>query len=206
MHSSILLIAASLAALSSAVPTPAQLAPRCGTTIAPTIMQIFSSTQPDTSFPNSVTPTSDGTFTVSQDENGGEILQGVAFTNLPPGSFGCQLQFTFDAGFPISQSAQPQMNVSTLGVGHSDRIVNLNGFTLNDLFNTPGALDTGLFGTIGPLQAGQTAVVNSEACPTDLNGGGNLAFLFSISSWVEGAQSVSFTQTPTSGIFLVHNC
>lgn len=214
MHSTIIFAAAAFAALACAIPTPVQLAPRCGTALVPNIMQIFSEDNPNTSYTNSVNATSAGTFAVGQNVNAAgqivsRVFQAVAFTNVPAGAYGCQLGFTFPSGTTVSESSHAAMNVTTLAKGHSNEIVANNNLTFNDIL-TPGVQDTGLFGTVGPFTPGQTVAVNSESCPTDVNGGGNLAFLFAIAGNVETAEAIFFEETLTSagveGVYLTYDC
>lgn len=101
------------------------------------------------------------------------------------------------------------MNVSTIDVGYSQNIVDPNDWTWDDLYATPSPIDVGQFGTVGEFDPTIVHTINSESCPTDLNGGGNLGFLFSIASWVEGEAAIYFNDLETpylSGVYLTYNC
>jgi hypothetical protein len=208
MHysSSLLPTLLSLALLSAATPTPVKPRGAC-TTVQPDILQIFSEVSPTTSYPN--TALTGGSFIVSQDAGGvNRIYQGVGFSDIPAGSWGCSLNFVFPPGSSITTLGNPVLNVSTVLVGNSADIVSPNTWTWDDLYTTPSPIDTGLFGTVGEFDPTTVHTINSESCPTDLNGGGNLAFLFSIASWVQGDASVYFSDsdTPLTGVYLTYNC
>jgi hypothetical protein len=68
-------------------------------------------------------------------------------------------------------------------------------------------LQPGIYGSI-TVQAGQSAVINTEGC---LGGTGQgLAYVFKYSDWNTAAGSVSWTQgtnaAAPAGVFLTHNC
>lgn len=202
-----LLAISALSTIVIAAPTPASLAARSCTTLVPDILQVFSESDPSTIYPN--TADIDGSFFVSTDAGQtNRVYQGVAFTGLPPVTQGpCTLAFTFAADADIEQWGQVQLNVSTIAKGNSAAIV-ADTYSYDDI-STDGAVDVGLLGTVGPFSPGQTVVVNAESCPTDLNGGGSLAFLFSIASWVDGAASVSFAESADlelTGVYLTYGC
>lgn len=205
MHSTIFFVLGALATLASAIPTPVSNAPRCGTTIYPSIMQIFKESEPTRAFSNSVSTPGTGRFTVSQTISDGKVtdrvLQGVAFSNIPAGSYACQLGFTFPASATITETSNAVLNVTTLLKGKSDAIVAGNSATYNDIF-AHNLQDIGLFGTVGPFHPGQTVAVNSEECKD----GGNLAFLFSIASWIGGPASMYFEESLLQGVYLTYNC
>jgi hypothetical protein len=57
---------------------------------------------------------------------------------------------------------------------------------------------------------GQTAVINSEACPA---AGGSLAFMFEIADWVSGDASIEFNEyinkingAGLAGVYLTYDC
>jgi hypothetical protein len=197
----------SLAVLSAATPTPVKPRGAC-TTVQPDILQIFSEADPTTTFPN--TANTGGNFVVSQDAGGvNRIYQGVGFSDIPAGSWGCSLNFVFPAGSTITIIGSPVLNVSTIDNGNSGDIVSPNSWTWDDLYATPSPIDVGLFGTIGEPDLSTVHTINSESCPTDLNGGGNLGFLFSIASWVQGDASIYFDDSETpylTGVYLTYNC
>jgi hypothetical protein len=209
MHysSSVLPTLLSLALLSTATPTPVQPRGAC-TTVQPDILQIFSEAAPTTSFPNLAN--AGGHFVVSQDAGGvNRVYQAVGFSNIPAGSWGCSLNFVFPAGSTITTIGSPVLNVSTIDKGYSGNIVDPNNYTWDDLYTSPSPIDVGLFGTVGDFDPTTVHTINSESCPTDVNGGGNLGFLFSIASWVQGDAAVYFNDLETpylSGVYLTYNC
>ena len=203
----------SLAGLSAAAPTPVDLAPRCGTTLFPTFLQQLSEADPTTVEPNTLS--TDGDFLVSQDvDASGNIIdrvyQLVAFENIPAGSYGCQLAVTFPAGYPITSTGTPTLNVTTVFNDESSSITFPNSYSWSSFFPpTSPPFGQGLFGTVS-LSAGQSTVINSEGCPV---GGGSLAFVFSIASWETQPASVEFNENVNqlngaglAGVYLTYDC
>lgn len=197
------------AGLVAAVPTPAEIAPRCGTTYYPTILQQLSESSPNTVGAN--TAASSGDFHVAQTVvNGGapsgRIYQFVGFQGIAAGSYGCQLSITFPAGYPITSSVgsvagvSPQLNVTTVLRSNPAAIAYPNGFTFNS-FPAQLAPGQGLFGTVSAA-AGTTVVINSESCDS------SLAFVFSIATWTGQSANVEFAEkkTPLAGVYLTANC
>jgi hypothetical protein len=203
------LILLGLLGLSSAVPTPVELAPRCGTTLFPTFLQQVTEANPSLVGPNTLS--TDGDFLVSQDAGAtNRIYQIVAFEGIPSGSYGCQLATTFPAGYPITSAGVPTLNVTTLFNGESSSITFPNSISWSSLYPpTSPPFGQGLFGTV-TMTPGTTQVINSEACPV---GGGNLAFLFSIAVWETQAASVEFNEyvnkingAGLAGVYLTYDC
>ena len=199
--------------LSSAIPTPVELAPRCGTTLVPTILQQLSEANPSIVGANTVSTGGDFHVSQSVDANGNivdRIYQVAAFQNIPSGSYGCQLAVTFPADYPITSTGVPTLNVTTLANGDSSEITYPNDVSWSTLYPpTSPPFGEGLFGTI-TMTPGSTQVINSEACPV---GGGNLAFLFSIAVWETQAASVEFNQyvnalngAGLAGVYLTYDC
>lgn len=211
--SSSAVIVLGLLGLASAVPTPVELAGRCGTTLVPSILQQISEANPSVSGDNTVATGGDFHVSQSVDANGNvvdRIVQAVGFQNIPAGSYGCQLAVTFPPNYPITSTGQPTLNVTTLLNGASSEIVYPNDLSWSTLFY-PGSqiYEEGLFGTV-TMTAGTTQIINSEACPI---GGGNLAFIFSIASWETQAASVEFNEDENSmngaglaGVYLTYDC
>ena len=211
-HSRVLFAVPFLLGLSAAVPTPTELAPRCGTTLFPSFLQQLSEADPWNVEPDTLCV--DGDFRVSQDvDMMGNIVdrvyQIVAFENIPAGSYGCQLAVTFPDGYPIYSTGTPTLNVSTFFNGWSSAIAYPNDWSWSSFFPpTSPPFGDGLFGTV-TLSPGQNAVINSEGCP---EGGGNLAFVFSIASWETQPASVEFDEinswddTGLAGAYLTYNC
>lgn len=200
----------SLIGLSAAVPTPVDLAPRCGQTIYPVIVQALTESNPYANNPNTLYTNSD--FKVSQTvaSDGtvtNRIYQVVGFEGIVPGSYGCQLNVHFDANYPITTVGNPTLNVTTLYLDSPSSIKFPNDYTWAKFFpETSPPLGQGLFGTVN-IAAGQTTAINSEVCS------GNLAFIFSIASWVSETASVDFTEyinkingAGLAGVYLTANC
>ncbi len=191
-YSSIVLAASSLLALISAYPTatPVELAPRCGTTDYAVTIQPIDSALPDTSFP----PTnyfnllqSGGSATTSGGRNMDAL---VAINGIPNGAYGCQLQVSFPAGYPVIGQGSTQVNVFTLQAP----------FNSATTWNTTPAVAS-LWGT-ATFTSGGTAIINSETCAP------NLYFAFEIADDTADG-SVAFTQLGLpnpAGIQLTYNC
>lgn len=199
--------------LSSAVPTPANVAPRCGTTLVPTFLQQLDEANPTYVGPN--TMSTGGEFFVSQntDANGNiieRIYQVAAFENIPAGSYGCQLAVTFPDTYTINIFGTPTLNVTTLFNDDSTSITYPNNWSWDTFFPpTSPPFGQGLFGTV-TIAPGTTQVINSEACPV---GGGNLAFVFSIAVWETEPASVEFSEyvnaingAGLAGVYLTYDC
>jgi hypothetical protein len=202
-----------LLGLTSAIPTPIELAPRCGSTIIPTILQQVSEENPSAVGAN--TMQTGGDFHVSQSvgANGNiinRITQAVAFQDIPAGSYGCQLAVTFPANYPITSTGHPTLNVTTLLNGQSSDITYPNDLSWSSLYAPDSSIwEQGLFGTV-TIAPGTTQIINSEACPV---GGGNLAFVFSIAVWETQAANVAFNEYDNSmngaglaGVYLTYDC
>jgi len=191
---------APLLGLALAAPTPSELAPRCGTTYLPTILQTLVEDTPTVVSPNPTgfkvarTVGPDGRF--SQ-----RTYQLVAFTGIAAGSYACQLNVNFPNALTISPAGRAvQLNVTTILNGRPAEIVSPNTFSWSSI----AALNPGqyLFGTVNAVP-GSHAIVNSAVCAT------NLAFVFEVAVWETYTASVEFTQgvgLPPSGVFLTANC
>jgi len=191
---------APLVGLAFAAPTPADVAPRCGTTYLPTILQTLVE---DT--PGVVSPNPSGFKVASTYGPDGRLShrtsQLVGFTGIAPGSYGCQLNVAFPNIVNVTPAGRAvQLNVTTLLNGRPGDIKTANAFTFASVPTlSPGQ---GLFGTINAVP-GTHAVVNSEACAS------SLAFVFEISVWQAFSASVDFVQgtyLPPSGVYLTANC
>ncbi|OAA61286.1 hypothetical protein SPI_05310 [Niveomyces insectorum RCEF 264] len=197
-----------LAGCVAAVPTPVELAPRCGTTYYPTILQQLSESSPDTVGPNRAA--TDGDFYVGQTVTNGVVsgrtYQLVGFQGIAPGSYGCQLVFSLPASYPIATGGAPTappLNVTTVLRGNPAAIAYPNTFSFN-AFPAQLAPGPGLFGTVVPTVGG-TAVINSESCDP------NLAFVFSVAGWTSQTASLAFAEShaagsPVAGVYLTANC
>lgn len=183
----------SLLGLAAAVPTPVELAPRCGTTLYPSSVQKLDESTPSTVYPSS------NQFRVAGGGSSSRQYEAVVFNNIPAGSYGCQLNVKFPPGYYINNYNTPTLNVTTL---FKDKpLPPTNTLSWSTLYppNAP-SLGQGLFGTV-TLTPGQTTAINSESCA------GNLAYVFAIASWVEKSSSVEYTQQdPNAGVYLTYNC
>ncbi|KAE9381926.1 hypothetical protein N431DRAFT_425490 [Stipitochalara longipes BDJ] len=138
------------------------------------------------------------------------IYQIIAFNNIPAGSYGCQLNVQFPSSYPITTTRSPTLNVQTLYANTPSSITYPNNWSWNTFWpKTSPPFGAGSFGTIG-FQPGQTAAVNSIACPS---GGGDLAFVFEIADWVWGDASVEFDEylnkmngAGLAGVYLTYDC
>ncbi|RDL29919.1 uncharacterized protein BP5553_10546 [Venustampulla echinocandica] len=190
----------SLINLSSAAATPVELAPPCGTTLYPTILQQIYEDRPFKVFANN------RNFYVSQEfDASGNVYnrtyQIVGFEKIPPGSYACQLNVKFSAGYNIAASGTPTLNVKTLFNGDSNKIKSPNHWTWNKFYRgTSSPFGQGIFGTT-TLTPGISSAINR--CPT---GGGNLAFMFEIADRVLTDANVQFKQTDKGGLYLTYNC
>jgi hypothetical protein len=204
----------SLLGLSASHPTPVEVAPRCGETLFPFLTQQLTEASPNTV--NTNTLSYDGDFHVAQTMDpatgaiSNRIYQIVAFNNIPPGSYGCQLNVQFPASYPITTSGSPTLNVQTLYAGSPSSITYPNNWSWNTFWpQTSPPFGSGSYGTIN-FAEGQTAVINSEACPP---GGGDLAFVFEIADWVWGDASIEFNEyvnkmngAGLAGVYLTFDC
>jgi hypothetical protein len=202
-----------LLSLAFATPTPVNLTPRCGTTLVPTFLQQVSEANPTLVGPNTLS--SGGDFFVSQSvDPSGNIIdstnQIVGFSNIPAGSYGCSLAYTFPPSYPITSSGVPTLNVTTLYNGDSSSVTFPNSISWSTLYpESSPPFGQGLFGTV-TFEPGTTGTINSEACPV---GGGNLAFVFSIAGWESQPASVEFDEywnningAGLAGVYLTYDC
>jgi hypothetical protein len=119
-------------------------------------------------------------YDVHQDANrANSRYNALSFTNVPAGSYGCQLEVNFPAGYPITSSGASAINV----------------FVLNDGKES-------LFGTV-TLQSSPIAptkfVVNSAECKTTMN------YKLQIASETEAGR-VAFADTKDAGFTMTYNC
>jgi hypothetical protein len=191
----------SLLGLSAAAPTPIELAPRAGTTLFPAFIQQLTEATPSTVNVNTLS--SGGDFHVAQTQDpatgaiSNRIYQIVAFENIPAGANTCQLNVAFPNPYTITTTGYPTLNVTTLYDNSPSSITYPNNWSWGTFFPpTSPPFGQGLFGTIN-FAEGQSAVINSEGCPV---GGGSLAFVFSIASWVWGSASIEFDQVNGAGL------
>ena len=113
------------------------------------------------------------------------------FTGIPPGSYGCQLQYVFPSGYPISSYGHTQLYVYT-----TDR----NATDSDTWSDSPK--ENRQWGTANPSPGG-SGVVNSETCHWELT--------YRIEIGHEdrpNAGRVSFYQStwPPAGWLMTFNC
>lgn len=194
---------ASIFGLSSAIPTPVDLAPRCGTTVFPTFLQQISE-----AYPSNIAPTSeDVRISQTVDAYGvvsDRVIQIAVFENIPASAFGCQLNVQFPSNYVLSPvgagGPNPALNVSTLFYGEPEQITYANAWTWDYFFPTSSPpFGLGLFGTV-TLEPGQNQAINSETCE------GSLAFAFEIAPQTTQSTEIVFTETADAGFFLTHSC
>jgi hypothetical protein len=119
-------------------------------------------------------------FDIHQDAGGlNSVPNALTFTNVPAGSYGCQLEVNFPAGYPITSSGASAVNI----------------------YATSGGSET-LFGTV-KLQSNPTAatkvVVNSATCST------TMTYRIEIASKTEAGR-VAFADTQAAGFTMAYNC
>jgi hypothetical protein len=195
MYPTVILLLVALSAGALAIPTPASLAPRCGSTQAPIFIKQISSDNPSTSYP----PSSD--VLVEQTAAGGKIDTLFRFENVPSGVWSCSLVATFPSTYPLASSGPATLSVHSLTGQISV------GDTWNTWAQNVGAIGP-VVGTVTLSQVlGSTVMVASGTCQPDMD------YLIEISSWETGAASVEFTQyinalngQGAAGFFLTYNC
>lgn len=119
-------------------------------------------------------------YQISQSAGGAnKIPNAMTFSNIPAGSYGCQLEVNFPAGYSINSTGNSQINVWTTTGG-------------------PRAL----FGTV-TLSSSPVAptkfVINSATCEN------TMGYTLEIASQDQEG-SVSFLDTKDAGFTMVYNC
>lgn len=119
-------------------------------------------------------------YNIHQDVGGANaVSNALTFSNVPAGSYGCQLEVNFPAGYPITSSGASAINI----------------------YSTSGGSQT-LFGTV-MLQSSPVSptrfVVNSAQCSP------SMSYKLSIASQSE-AGSVAFADTLDAGFTMTYNC
>jgi hypothetical protein len=119
-------------------------------------------------------------YSIYQSANGANArTDAITFTNIPPGSFGCQLEVNFPPNYPISSSGSSAINIIALEADGSKT----------------------LFGTV-TLKSGPEAtkiVVNSAVCA------GTMSYIAEIASETQ-AGSVGFAEIQGAGFMMVYDC
>jgi hypothetical protein len=125
-----------------------------------------------------------------------KINELISFASPPVGSYGCTLGITFPSTYKFPASTGPQ----TLNI-YSVASPLPKAPTYNNI-------KTGsLFGTV-IVQAGQSSVINSIACPSAAQGG--VAFVIGYPEWVAQKGSVGWTGSKSGeavrGVYLSYDC
>ncbi|KAF2810429.1 uncharacterized protein BDZ99DRAFT_520499 [Mytilinidion resinicola] len=150
------------ALLASAAPTPADLNARACSVAYPQSI----------GFPIN--------YSISQDAGAANKRDdAITFDNIPAGSYGCQLEVNFPAGYPITSSGNSQVYFWS-GTGASKEQVGTVNFASSPV-------------------AATKFVINSFTCaPT-------MSYTMSIGSETD-AGSVAFADTKDAGITMTYNC
>lgn len=119
-------------------------------------------------------------FDIHQDAGGANsVSNALTFSNIPAGSYGCQLEVNFPAGYPITSSGASAVNI----------------------FSYTGDSET-LFGTV-TLQSSPVAptkfVINSATCSA------LMTYKIEIASETEAGR-VAFADTQDAGFTMTYNC
>jgi hypothetical protein len=119
-------------------------------------------------------------YDIHQDANrANERVNNLSFNNVPAGSYGCQLEVNFPAGYPITSSGASAINI----------------FALDNDKST-------LFGTV-TLQSSPVAptkfVINSAECKP------LMSYKIQIASDTQAGQ-VAFADTQDAGFTMTYNC
>ncbi|KAF2257356.1 hypothetical protein BU26DRAFT_558748 [Trematosphaeria pertusa] len=120
-------------------------------------------------------------YDIHQDAGGAnKVPNAITFSNIPAGSYGCQMEVNFPAGYPITSSGNSQVNI----------------------YATSGTAPGSLFGTVNfassPV-APTKFVVNSATCDT------TMSYRMEIAS-ADQAGRVAFADTKDAGITMTYNC
>ncbi|KAI9763889.1 MAG: hypothetical protein M1840_009001 [Geoglossum simile] len=163
-------------------------------TIYPSFIKPIFSWAPDLSIPNTVPQSRLFEVQSSGPDQSWREDSLLMFTGIPPLAYGCQLQYVFPSGFPISLYGHTQLYVYT-----TDR----NATDSDTWRNSPK--EKSQWGTANP-SAGGSGVVNSEKCYE------KLTYRIEIGHDSKpNAGRVSFYQTngfswPLAGWILTHSC
>lgn len=200
MHSSSVVAALSaLAALASAVPTPAQPVARCGTTVGPTELTALRVHNGET--------TDISSYLIQQQIEGGVVqdntIVNFALFQIPPNSYGCQLVAQFGANdIDMDESLAPgqapfnaRVNVTNIDI--TGKVYDLTSPEFAT-FSNHGSL----FGTFNLIE-NTKQVVNSASCPPN---GGFLLFELALDSSLPATTAALFPQSADAGLFVQYNC
>ncbi|KAF2689300.1 hypothetical protein K458DRAFT_413597 [Lentithecium fluviatile CBS 122367] len=120
-------------------------------------------------------------FDIHQDAGGAnKNYNALTFSNIPAGSYGCQLEANFPAGYPITSSGNSQVNI----------------------YSVSGDNGGSLFGTVtfasSPV-APTKFIINSAKCET------LMTYRMEIAS-EDQAGRVAFADTKDAGLTMTYNC
>lgn len=190
---SFLIATTALAALTSASPTPANLAPRACTTQLPSSYQEIIQVRPTEFFSQN-----QNFYAYSDASTGNHIDTLVHFTGIPAGSYGCQLAVEFSGANNPTSSGATQLNVYNL-LGAENDITASSSYAQyfpNGGSGSPKA--TALWGTV--TLDGQKHVINSAACTP------SMSFLFEIASETQSGIVEWNNLAAGNGLYLTYNC
>ncbi|KAI9857010.1 MAG: hypothetical protein M1824_005042 [Vezdaea acicularis] len=190
MHSSTAALVLAFSALTMALPSPTQLAPRCGTTLYPSLITYVDSSVPDTSV-------GDVSFISASSAPSGPFRIAEVRFDVPAGAVGsCQLNYQFASNAAITATGpNAQLQVYTAAG-------TVQG---TDTFHNHPAIGN-QYGVINALQGG-AATVNSQGCASSLS-----YFVQTFEQWEENSGSapsktIEFDQIDgTTGLFLTYGC
>jgi hypothetical protein len=118
-------------------------------------------------------------YHISQSANGAnKVTNALTFSNIPAGSYGCQLEVNFPTGYPIESSGNSQINVWTAS-GQRTLVGTVT------LASSP----------VAPTKF----VINSATCQNVMS------YSLEIASENQ-AGSVAFADTQDAGFTMVYNC
>jgi hypothetical protein len=205
------LLFVSILTLASAVPTPAELAPRACATLGPANISNLNKTMPNDYINGQ---------TVRLHRNGGPnsntIKSVVSFAFIPPGATGCMLQInipklpTQNNPGPIASGSGTQSDVWLITNPPRDNPYDF-GFIYEYSWNKPPVksqfVSTTIFPNQSPTDAPYKTFMWSGTCKQQLS------FQLELSDWQQGSGDVEFFNTlggkiglTPIGFSLVYNC
>ena len=190
LKSATLLLAATLATLVSAAPTPAsnELIRRACTTVTPTIARV-SEVQPVESYLPG--------FKISQEAGGTKRNDMFVEFSIPAGSWGCSLSYTFPAGYDVDVSSDPRVEVYAVQgpLSRSPHGVDISWAYCPEPLYLVGSTRF----ESSPTQT-TTRVINSFACAN------TMTYRLRIAKHYNNAASVEFAQTAAAGLRMTYGC
>ncbi len=181
MHTKIAIVIAGL--LTSTILALPQGSPTCQT-VYPTIVARISQAQPSASLLPG--------FTISQEADASNKQDVLVEFDIPAGSYGCQLEAFFPAGYSIQSSGETLVYVYSTDKNPS-----------RDVTWATAPAPVSQVGTIefaSDPSKPTTEVINSFVCQPETT------YRLSIGRDFTAAGSVSFAQTVGAGLRITHNC